>query len=155
MGREVSRPNRIFDRAVGLTALYLLHSNFDEQAKTQAARAIADWLTCLDNQGQHIYPENFSLTAAILFPSVEKQVQMQKERLCGSKYYPYSDYLVVRREDWFCGLRMCSVRVKNWFSIHNENKKGWFTGEGTLALMTDGREYDEGVIFCPSTAATI
>jgi hypothetical protein len=36
--------------------------------------------------------------------------------------------------------------VKNWFSIHDENKKGWYTGEGTLVLMTDGREYDDGVI---------
>ena len=149
IGREIARPGAVFDdRGVGSAALYLLHSNFDEEARKQAIRSIADWLTCppRDEHYLHLlYPENF-VTTAILFSSVRKRVEKEKGRLYGAKYYPWSDYLVVRRENWFCALRMCSVRTKNWFSINDENKKGWYSGEGTLVLMTDGREYGDDII---------
>ncbi|MCD4823494.1 MAG: hypothetical protein K8S55_02725 [Phycisphaerae bacterium] len=62
--------------------------------------------------------------------------------LSGTKFYPRSDYFIARNGEFFCGVRMSSTRTKGWFSIHGESIRGYYSGEGTLTLMVDGREYD-------------
>lgn len=37
---------------------------------------------------------------------------------------------------------MSSYKTKGYFNIHGENNRGYYSGEGTLALMIDGTEYD-------------
>lgn len=61
--------------------------------------------------------------------------------LVGVRYYPWSDYMIARDESFFAGVRMSSTRTKSWYSIHEMNLRGYYSGEGTVALMTDGSEY--------------
>ncbi|MBN1908814.1 MAG: hypothetical protein JW818_03665 [Pirellulales bacterium] len=64
----------------------------------------------------------------------------------GSKYYPYADYFVARRPNWYAAVRLNSVRTKTWFTLAGENKLGFEQAEGSLALMTDPRDFAYDVL---------
>ncbi len=63
-------------------------------------------------------------------------------RPTGVRAWPYSDMLLSRGESHFYAVRM-ACDTKGWFSIHNENLRAHQTGEGSVVMMIDGREYDQ------------
>ncbi len=59
----------------------------------------------------------------------------------GCKYFSSSDFLVVRRKDWYFSLRMCSSRVIGSETVANENLKGRLMGNGLIQIRRDNGEY--------------
>jgi len=55
--------------------------------------------------------------------------------------YYSGDRVVQQKEEYAAGLSMSSERVPAYESINDDNKKGWFTGDGMLYIYTqDGYE---------------
>lgn len=52
------------------------------------------------------------------------------EQLEGFFNFPSMDRIVFRHDDWAFSLAMHSSRLGNFECMNNENKKGWFTGDG-------------------------
>ena len=59
----------------------------------------------------------------------------------GVRAYPYSDMIVSRSDAHFLSVRL-ACDTKGWFSIANENLTAQQVGEGSVVLMTDGRELE-------------
>ena len=64
----------------------------------------------------------------------------------GAHYFPYTDYLTTRQPNWYAAVRMSSTRTKTWYTLHGENSLGQEQAEGSLALMTDPREFSYNVL---------
>ena len=64
----------------------------------------------------------------------------------GAHYFPYTDYLTARHENWYAAVRMSSTRTKTWYTLHGENPLGHEQAEGSLALMTDPEEFAYDVL---------
>ncbi|MCD4670749.1 MAG: hypothetical protein K8S14_09925, partial [Actinomycetia bacterium] len=140
-GRGISRRNAIFDSRATVAAMYLLASGI-EKVKQNALANVADW-----QRGRGKSPAYMNLRAFCQATIARKVLDTKPlPVLRGVKFYPYSDYLIARNDKFFCAVRMNSTRTKNWFSIGNENIRGYYSGEGTLVLMTDGKEYEPDTI---------
>ncbi len=59
----------------------------------------------------------------------------------GARYFPYSDYLVFRRNGLFFSVRMSSSRVIGSEATNEENLRGVHTGAGSVQLLRSAREY--------------
>ncbi|WP_279450815.1 polysaccharide lyase family 8 super-sandwich domain-containing protein [Aeromonas hydrophila] len=64
------------------------------------------------------------------------------EPLQGVWYYPEMDRLVFHGSNYTFGLALHSYRVGNFECMNNENKRGWFTGDGaTYVYNSDLEQY--------------
>ncbi|MFX0101763.1 MAG: hypothetical protein ACFFCS_19520 [Candidatus Hodarchaeota archaeon] len=54
----------------------------------------------------------------------------------GIKAYPHSGYMVNRGQNHFISFRCTDENLKSWFSIHDENLKGYYDREGTVFFLT-------------------
>lgn len=59
----------------------------------------------------------------------------------GTRYYPDSEYLLVRRPNWFAAALTNSPRTAAWRSILGAHRLGASSAEFSVALMSDGSEY--------------
>ena len=64
----------------------------------------------------------------------------------GGRYYPESEYAVVRRPDWGASVKMASWRTSAYAGINRLNRKGWHISDGHLILRTTGEEFDQSVL---------
>lgn len=61
--------------------------------------------------------------------------------LKGFHYFPFSDFSLMRDNDWFATLKMSSNRTLAGEIVNNENLRGYNLSDGALMLYTDGDEY--------------
>ncbi|MCD4823636.1 MAG: hypothetical protein K8S55_03450, partial [Phycisphaerae bacterium] len=142
LGRGVARGASNFDGNAAVTSLYMLAGGV-ESLQDSALAHIADWQKGIGVSLAYSGTRNFSLAAAA---GDRLNAKAPAGFLCGTRFYPRGDYFIARNDDFYCAVRMCSTRTKNWFSIHNENVKGYYAGEGTIVLMTDGKEYPKKIL---------
>jgi len=100
--------------------------------------------------GPAVTPDPFSLAGdlleGLLLSKIQRPIQADLSALSGMRYYPDSQYLLVREPNWFAAVRMSSGRTSTWKSMLGYNLYGSSTAEFSIALMTDGREYDDTTI---------
>lgn len=142
LGRGVARGASNHDGNAATTSLYMLAGGV-ESLRDAALAHIADYKKGSGISPAYRSPQSFSLAAAA---GDRLNKKAPAGYLCGTRFYPYSDYFIARNDDFYCAVRMCSTRTKNWFSIHDENVQGFYAAEGTVVLMTDGREYPRKIL---------
>ncbi len=59
---------------------------------------------------------------------------VERPELIGHFSFPSMDRVVHRRKGWLFSLAMHSSRVGNYECMNNENRKGWYTGDGMTYL---------------------
>ncbi|OHB49007.1 MAG: hypothetical protein A2Y10_01045 [Planctomycetes bacterium GWF2_41_51] len=95
----------------------------------------------LDNcrRMQFVDPDNASSYKTILARNLNER---NANDLVGNNLFWRSDYIVHRRENYFCSVKMCSNRVKGTESILEENKLGKYIADGAMYVYLSGREYE-------------
>ncbi|WP_318435072.1 polysaccharide lyase 8 family protein [Photobacterium leiognathi] len=61
---------------------------------------------------------------------VQDETIVAKDNQLGFFAFPAMDRVVYRTDDWAFSLAMHSSRLGNFECMNNENRKGWFTGDG-------------------------
>jgi len=112
-------------------ALLLLASGIEE-VRDEALALLAD---AGRREVASANPVTLSLQA-----EVADVLRGESRPLAGVRYWPRSEYLIARDEDFCIAVRMASKRCSGWFTIAGEHLKGWYTGEGAVEIQTDGRE---------------
>lgn len=59
----------------------------------------------------------------------------------GFRYFPYSDFAVLRQPGWYMTLKMSSSRVIGSEVVNSENLSGYYMGDGALYVYGRGDEY--------------
>ena len=142
-GRSIARKGAIYCGGVAKTGLYLLASEI-KKVEQAAIATVADWEKRRSESVKSAWP--MSPDTFYLRTKLRDKLAEASPPLIGTRFYPYSDYFIARNGNFFCAVRMSSTRTKGWFSIGNENLRGYYSAEGTLVLMTDGREYEPDTI---------
>lgn len=62
-------------------------------------------------------------------------------RCVGFRYYPFSDFAVLRTPEWYTTLKMSSNRVIGSEVVNSENLSGLYLGDGALYVYGRGDEY--------------
>lgn len=62
-------------------------------------------------------------------------------RCVGFRYYPFSDFAVLRTPEWYSTLKMSSNRVIGSEVVNSENLSGMYLGDGALYVYRRGDEY--------------
>ena len=62
-------------------------------------------------------------------------------RCVGFRYYPFSDFAVLRTPEWYTTLKMSSNRVIGSEVVNSENLLGMYLGDGALYVYGRGDEY--------------
>ena len=62
-------------------------------------------------------------------------------RCVGFRYYPFSDFAVLRTPEWYTTLKMSSSRVIGSEVVNSENLSGMYLGDGALYVYGQGDEY--------------
>lgn len=62
-------------------------------------------------------------------------------RCVGFRYYPFSDFAVLRTPEWYTTLKMSSNRVIGSEVVNSENLLGMYLGDGALYVYGLGDEY--------------
>lgn len=138
--RGIASPGGIYGAVMRQIALMGLASGFGEGDREMLAGFALD---LMDPFGQGSCAP--SLENALL----EEQTRPLQEpaRMAeGLRYYPSSEYLLSRRPGWYCAVRMASVRTKTWNAQNGQHIHGSSGAECSIALMTDGREFDHTTI---------
>ncbi|MCD4823680.1 MAG: hypothetical protein K8S55_03670 [Phycisphaerae bacterium] len=140
VGRTIARGSIFSGVIVAEVGLYLLASEI-KKIEQDAIATVADWEKGRSESVSSLKPDIFYLRTKL-----RDKLADATPPLIGTRFYLYSDYFIARNGNFFCAVRMSSTRTKGWFSIGNENLRGHYSGEGTLVLMTDGREYEPDTI---------
>ena len=138
-GRDISR-NGSVERPVALEAAILLYLSQGCSCKDVALSFIREWYEA--NPEKSFY----NPTIAALALRFEKDIPKAEPMPTAAKFYPVSDYLACRMPGFYTAVRMSSSRTKAWFAIRGENTRGARSADGTLVIMTDGSEFENGVI---------
>lgn len=130
-GRAISRPTEQGHHVGHLVIASLLHylDGADPQTKLRLQDLIKtqitqdtsiDFFTSINHVGNY---QKAKLLMADTSINGEQQLQ-------GFFNYPAMDRVVYRGDDWTFSLAMHSSRLGNFECMNNENKQGWFTGDG-------------------------
>ena len=121
--------------------LFGLITDLPPEEKAVFTAATADYLMGLDPEGNpQLPPSSFLMTR------VPPAIQADLSVLAGIRYYPSSEYLLVREPNWFAAVRMSSGQTKMWNSMLGYNIHASSMAEFSIAFMTDGREFDPTTI---------
>lgn len=63
--------------------------------------------------------------------------------LVGNRFFWRSDYLIHRRPDFSCTLKLSSERVIGTESMNSENLSGYYLGDGACYIYRSGEEYTD------------
>jgi len=153
--RGIVTPGAIYARSYLTGILFGLNTDFSPQDQAVFAAATADYLQSpepkkIPTAGPAVAPDPFSMAGdlleGLLRSKIQHPLQADLSVLGGMRYYPDSQYLLVREPTWFAAVRMSSGRTSTWKSMLGYNLYGSSTAEFSIALMTDGREYDDTTI---------
>ncbi|MCE9506832.1 MAG: hypothetical protein K8R48_00750 [Alphaproteobacteria bacterium] len=140
--RGISSPGAIYGREfLGMLMLGLM-TDLPPQDKEVFRAAVADYLRSVDQEGRPLSLTEFDWVTGLMLGSVPKPIQGDPKRLGGIRYYPESEYLLARQPDWFAAVRMSSARTSTWKSMLGGHVYSSSIAEFSIALMSDGREYD-------------
>ncbi len=81
---------------------------------------------------------------------VDSTIQVATNR-DSHKQFPSMDRVVHHRDDYTFGIAMHSSRVGNYEYMGNENKKGWYTGDGVTYLYNQQDHYTNYWVTVDST----
>jgi hypothetical protein len=59
----------------------------------------------------------------------------------GHRPFPYGDFCVHRRADWYASLKLLSQRTKAAELVNDEGRASWHLADGALWVLLDGRDY--------------
>ncbi|WP_058119420.1 polysaccharide lyase 8 family protein [Photobacterium kishitanii] len=130
-GRAISRPTEQGHNVGHSVIASLLHylDGAEPQTKRQLQSLIKTHITqdtSLDFFTSINHVGNYQKAKALVADSsVDGEQQLQ-----GFFNYPAMDRVVYRGDDWSFSLAMHSSRLGNFECMNNENKQGWFTGDG-------------------------
>ncbi len=139
IGRSISRNEAVVD-PVELEMAMTLYLADGSTCKDLALSFIKEWYDARPKK------DFYTATIAALASKVEPRINEAGPMPTAPKFYPVSDYLACRMRRFYAAVRMSSKRTISSFSIRDENIRGHRTGDGTLAVMTDGHEFDSNVI---------
>jgi len=142
--RGIATPGTLYGGHGGAffgAALLGLNTDLPPQDKAVFAAAAADYLMGLDPDGKPQKPPS-----SFLLTRVPQLIQGDLSVLAGIRYYPCSEYLLVREPNWFAAVRMSSGMTKMWNSMLGYNIHASSMAEFSIAFMTDGREFDHTTI---------
>jgi len=161
MGRSVSRGNG-FNSSLFVAAAAALLAAVDvprvDQIRAFAKRALADalGLTGPLDLAQALSQDSVSPLALRAGPPLVATLHSivsnfladvpPEAPLIGGRYYPLTDYLLYRQEDYFSSIKASTAKCIAWESINGDNLRGWHTSDGQLILMQSGREYDHNAM---------
>ncbi|WP_163920750.1 polysaccharide lyase 8 family protein [Photobacterium sp. Alg240-V54] len=130
-GRAISRPKEQGHHVGHLVIASLLHyiDGAEPQAKAQLQNLIKTQITQdtsfdLFTSIKHV--GNYQKAKVLVADTTINGEQQQQ----GFFNYPAMDRAVYRGDDWSFSLAMHSSRLGNFECMNNENKQGWFTGDG-------------------------
>lgn len=130
-GRSSTRAFQIFDYVVP----FLLLKATGNQRFSPFVRKFFAGRPASGKLMDYHYPQAPTLHAR--FSSLESSDTMEKEAMIqGVRAFPYSGYMVNRDQDHFISFRCSDENLKSWFSIHEENLKGYYDREGTVFFLT-------------------
>ena len=121
--------------------LFGLITDLPPEEKAVFTAAAADYLMSLDPAGNPQPPPS-----SFLMTRIPPSIQGDLRALAGIRYYPCSEYLLVREPNWFAAVRMSSGQTKMWNSMLGYNIHASSMAEFSIAFMTDGREFDHTTI---------
>jgi hypothetical protein len=135
--RGIATPDGVFAgcKMYDVFALALLAGFAEPDQQMLAATA----RQCLPQEPPDLY-------RATLRARVAAQIERAAPQYTALRFYPESDYLLARQNDWFAAIRMCSLRTKAWDTQNRMHVQGSSSGEFSIALMTDGSEFDNATI---------
>lgn len=134
-GRAISRPKEQGHNVGHSVIASLLHyiDGAEPQTKLQLQDLIKTQITTdtyLDFFTSINHVGNYQKAKALITDiNVNGEQQLQ-----GFFNYPAMDRVIYRSDDWTFSLAMHSSRVGNFECMNNENKQGWFTGDGMSYL---------------------
>lgn len=149
VGRSIARSGTLTSPIEVQAAAYLAVAAETDECRQAALALIRERQVAEPDGGFHT-PETVALA-----PRYRPLLKDAPPLPTGARYYPLSDYLACRmpacadapgRPGFYAAVRMSSTRTKAWFSIADENLKGAHSADGTLVLLSDGSEFDNGVI---------
>jgi hypothetical protein len=134
-GRAATRPRAFRSGAAATAAVYFL------EADVQAARPAA--LATLRDYSGGDAGNVLRLVPALAGKAAGHLKATRKAGLIsGVRALPYSDMVISRSPAHFLSVRL-AADTKGWFSIANENLKAYQVGEGSIVMLTDGRELEQ------------
>jgi hypothetical protein len=145
LDRGIATPRSIYGGGVFVAAMFGLATDLAPQDKAVFAAAVVDYLSALDPEGQPVRLDR-EMTATLLLDRLPKPIQADLSVLGGIRYYPDSQYLLVREPKWFAAVRMSSGRTTSWKGMLGYHIHGSSGAEFSIAYMTDGREFDHVTI---------
>ncbi len=122
-------------KAVARAAVFFLNAGI-EDARAAALATLRDYTGGDAQQALGLVPALAGSTTNHL------DAIASAKPLSGVRALPYSDMIVSRSADHFFSVRL-ACDTKGWFSIANENLKAWQVGEGSVVMMTDGKEQEQ------------
>lgn len=135
--RSIAMPGGIFGdykmHDVFSLALLAGFSEKDRQMLAATARQ------CLPKAPPDLYQ-------ATLHLRTDAEIEEAEAQYTALRFYPESDYFIARQAKWFAAIRMASLRTKAWDTQSRMHVKGSSSGEFSIALMTDGSEFDDSTI---------
>ncbi|MCG3150349.1 MAG: hypothetical protein PCFJNLEI_03832 [Verrucomicrobiae bacterium] len=150
--RGIAGPGGLYCRSFLTTILLGLHTDLPAADKAVFAAAAADYLQGLDPDGKPLQysesdtPSEVSLLPGLLLAGIPQPIQADPAIIGGMRYYPHSEYLLVRQSNWFAAVRMSSGMTSTWKSMLGSHLHGSSGAEFSIAFMTDGREFDHTTI---------
>lgn len=67
----------------------------------------------------------------------DPRIEEYEDEAEGFHYFPAMERAVFRQDDWAFALALHSNRTGNFECMNEENRRGWFTGDGMAYLYTD------------------
>lgn len=143
LDRTIARVRGVYGETLGefyLSAL-LLTLNSEPESKVQKALGLAarEWLEGRQAEAESGERSELDLGLSLLCNRLELPPSTPAAAI--TRFYPQSEYLIVRRPSWFAGVLMNSTRTASWKAINGEHIHGSSSAEFSLALMTDGMEW--------------
>ena len=151
LDRSIASPRGIYGEISGGSdylqgLLFTLQSGCDDGDRHALAIALVDWLNGRAADVAAGVRAPLDLSTLLLKTQVFCGDPDDKSLLSGTRYYPESEYLLVRRANWFAAVLTSSPHTSGWKSILGAHSQGASSAEFSLALMSDGCEYTNSTV---------
>lgn len=139
-GRSITRPNEFdFRKGHEFTRNLVLVAEFAPPALSAEMKAIAKHYIETNDQWEFFEKNPFLYNLVLGQAIVQDASIVAKEHESYSHIFAMMDRVVHHRPDYAFGISMHSERVYRYESINNENKKGWYTGDGMTYMYNGDR----------------
>ena len=142
-GRDIVRVGRS-ERSVFLNVFsyFLMTSQFaPEEEREQLLPIIKYYIEVngADAMTANVLPGYIDLVYEIAADETIKASEVNET----FKVFGNMDRAVQHRPTYSVGIALSSTRILKYEAINDENKNGWYNGDGTVYIYTDGTDYDD------------